>query len=617
MIKAYLGANDDGYMQKATSRNRTRNARQRALRQIAVGTAISLALGGFALAHDGAHSRAGAATAPAYEAPVISDSNYAIPTGAIFVSNSGSDTAAGTQAAPLLTIGKALSVATAGKTVVLRGGTYREQLGLIRRTVTIQAYPHEQAWIKGSKLATGFAPSGGAFSKPWISTICANCFPSVAIDPNYPAAGSPEQVFLDGVPQVEVLSRGAVVAGSFFMDRAAKQLWLGTNPTGRTVEVTAFESAALYSTNAPGSALKGIGIAHFGSHYNTDTPGMVTSTADNMFVDRVTFAFSAGRGLSLFAKNQTVSNSLFLNNGLNGLHSHRTSGFVFRNNRISYSNYERFSILPSAVATIAAAKITYGSGGVYQDNIFSDNTSNGLWIDVSASNNKIVNNTSTRNAGHGIAVEVSANTIVAGNVITSNGRDGLKISGANIVDVYNNTIANNGWAQLGVYEDPRKATSPTILALGVTWDTTNVRLFNNVIVSSNYSTRPVLNSFDLTSPRHLSTASMIAAQDNNIWGRTTITTGTRYLASVQATLSSTGRYADLPALKTATSRERLSKSSDNVALATMFTNPTAGNWKLTTNAPAMTVANLPSAVATAMGVPVTPSGVGALRAPIA
>src|SRR4051812_29908891 len=73
-----------------------------------------------------------------------------IPANALWVANGGSDTNPGTSTAPFATIHKALAIAPAGATVVVRGGTYRESLGPIKRKVTLEAYPGEQASVKGS-----------------------------------------------------------------------------------------------------------------------------------------------------------------------------------------------------------------------------------------------------------------------------------------------------------------------------------------------------------------------------------------------------------------------------------------------------------------------------------
>ena len=54
----------------------------------------------------------------------------------------------------------ALSTAQDGDTVVLREGTYREGTGFGGKALTLQAYPHEQAWMKGSVVVTAWTPDG-------------------------------------------------------------------------------------------------------------------------------------------------------------------------------------------------------------------------------------------------------------------------------------------------------------------------------------------------------------------------------------------------------------------------------------------------------------------------
>ena len=592
--------------------------RVRTRRQVSKLMAVFVAssVGGYlSVTADVAHSVVTATVSP-WEAPTIADTSYIVPAGAMFVAPTGRDTNPGTQAAPFATITKALARAKAGATIVLRGGTYRQSLGVIKLGVTLQAYPHEQPWIKGSIVAGSFTASSGAWSRAWTTTTCNNCYPSGVIDPLFPNAGMADQVFIDGVPQAQVSTRAALKPGAFFMDRSAKKLWLGSNPNAHTVEVTVLDRAVLVNSAATATAFKGLGFAHFAAHYNSDVPAMVVATAANMKFDKNTFAWSASRGLSFYGANNVLTDNTFINNGMNGVHSFQTTNTMFKRNRVAYSNFERFSIAPSSQGSVGGAKMTMADRGHYEANIFEDNMSNALWIDVSSSNNVVVNNTFVRNAGHGFDIEVSANTIVAGNVIAANGRDGLKISGANNVEAWNNTIFANGWAQVGVYEDPRQHPPAAIASRGITWDTSNVRLMNNVIVAGPYSSRPVLNSFDLTSPKHATTQSMITAQDNNVWGRTNVA-GMKYLATVQATLTANARYNDLTGMQAATRRETRSRSADNLPISKIFVNFGAGNLSLAATAPKPTPARLPASVATNMGVATTVATIGALKAPVA
>jgi hypothetical protein len=68
-----------------------------------------------------------------------------------YVSPSGADTNDGSQTRPFKTIGKGLSAAHAGDTLVLRGGTYRERV-IVGKSVSLVAFAGEAPIIDGSGI---------------------------------------------------------------------------------------------------------------------------------------------------------------------------------------------------------------------------------------------------------------------------------------------------------------------------------------------------------------------------------------------------------------------------------------------------------------------------------
>lgn len=75
-----------------------------------------------------------------------------------YVAASGDDGNAGSMDKPLRTIGKALGMVIPGDTVMVRGGTYYEQISFSRggiqgKNVTVKAYPGERPVIDGSRVA--------------------------------------------------------------------------------------------------------------------------------------------------------------------------------------------------------------------------------------------------------------------------------------------------------------------------------------------------------------------------------------------------------------------------------------------------------------------------------
>ncbi len=536
-----------------------------------------------------------------YEQATLADTAYTIPPQALFVSPAGSDSNPGSLSAPFATVAKALSAAPSRATIVLRGGTYRESLTLTR-TVTLQAYPHEQPWIVGSDAVSGFAASGNAWVRSWTSTLCHTCYPQQVIDPAYPAAGLPDQVFIDGTPLTQVTALASLGSGRFYVDLTKQILYLGSNPIGHAVEVTSRATALTLTAAAAGAAVKGIGFARTGSTYNSGAGAMVQSSAPGATFDHDTFAWSATRGVSIYAVNTVVTNNLFLYNGSNGFHAHMSDGLVFQNNRIAYSNEEHFSITPSAFASEGAAKITHTWNSVFTGNLFDDNGANALWFDVTCTNAVIANNTMVRNAGHGIAYEVSGNATIAGNLVVDNARIGIKLSGVSHAEVWNNTAVGNGWSQFAVYEDPRHDSNPIDNAAGITYDTANVHAVNNVFVATPAATKAAFESFDISSPKHLTTAQMITADDHNVWSRQTVAAPS-VLLNWQASLSSMSRFSTLAQAQSGTGREWASISADNTALTTLFRDPANNDYSPAAASPLLQPgATLPPAIAAAMGV---------------
>ncbi len=566
-----------------------------------------------------APNAAPARTASPFVAPALHDTAYTIPPGAVFVApqrSGGAHTAArasGSSSAPYSSVAQAVQHSNSGSTIVVRGGTYRETLGTITKRVTIQPYPHETVWFNGAAVLGNMARAGNGWVRTgWNPHICRTCYAHGALDPHYPYAGLPDQVFFDGRPQIQVGSLRQLGPGRFFVDARAGRLYVGSNPNGHHVEATMFEKAVQFGGRSAGSVVRGIGFAHYAAHYNMDVPTMVIVNTPNVTLDRDVFALSAGRGVSVFRSGAVVTHNIFAYNGINAFHANTADGLDFEHNLVVGSNYEHWSIQPTSSASVAGAKITSTNNGVIRGNLFFANAANGIWLDVSSSHFSVTNNNVVGSAGMGIAVELSAYVVVAGNVSSGNARIGLKISGANNVSAWNNTLANNGWAQIGVYEDPRSNPHRTY---GVTWNTANVSVVNNVLIGRTGATKSVLDSFDGNHPARTTTARMVTTDDRNVWGRP-VPASPRYMAAWQNS-GHKAVYTTLSAIQRGTGRERHSISADKDSLASMFVNAGAGDYRLTRRNAAMTSGMaIPGSIASAMGVkPGVAPHLGALSVP--
>ena len=72
-------------------------------------------------------------------------------------------------------------------------------------------------------------------------------------------ASHPDQVWIDSTGLAQVGSASQVVGGTFFVDYAADELIIGSDPTGHTV--TASDLADAMTISGAGSKLFGIGVS--------------------------------------------------------------------------------------------------------------------------------------------------------------------------------------------------------------------------------------------------------------------------------------------------------------------------------------------------------------------
>jgi autotransporter-associated beta strand protein len=111
-----------------------------------------------------------------------------------YVATNGSDSAAGTLAAPLQTISKGFSKAGAGDTIYVRGGTYRQTVSLVGKSgsagnpITLTSYTNETAILSGLDVQSLTWTTNSGISNVWVTTYTGGAF---------------EQMFVDGKPMLE------------------------------------------------------------------------------------------------------------------------------------------------------------------------------------------------------------------------------------------------------------------------------------------------------------------------------------------------------------------------------------------------------------------------------
>ena len=451
---------------------------------------------------------ASAATRPSAAAGAVSvgSASYAVPSGAKFVSPSGSNSASGSSSSPWRSLAHAVAHAPSGSTVVLRRGTYHESVSVPSgKKLTIQAYPGEAVWMDGSKTVSSWRTDGDDWRLDgWTprfdtsSSYTSGSSGSSAeyfrfIDPAYPMASHPEQLFVDGAAQRQVKYRSQVVPGTFFVDRTNSRLYMGTNPSGREVRASYLTTAL--SVSGSGSVVRGIGVRR----YATSLPlmGTVRVLASSVMLENVHVADNATQGIFVNKTGVTLRKVTSQRNGSMGVQAVYADGIKVEGSRIGDNNVERWNMAPAA----GGLKITRSRGLTFKNNVFSGNHGTGLWMDESSYDAKIIGNDMTGNASHGSSFEISSNAIFADNLVAKNKSQGLKINNAANVQVWNNTVVGNGGRPIWLVQDSRLASNTSTYGHDprrpnpdptVTWVLKNLSVHNNVFSGTSSSNKTLL-----------------------------------------------------------------------------------------------------------------------------
>jgi trimeric autotransporter adhesin len=374
---------------------------------------------------------------------------------------------AGSEASPFATVVKAVAAAPAGGTIVLRGGVYNQSVTLpAGKQLTVQNYPGEAVWFDGTKQVSNFVASGSVWrAGGWTyafdhsPTYTQGAAPSTApgwgfVNSSYPMAAYPDEVFIDGVQQTQVGSVAQVGPGTFYVDTAGSNLYLGSDPKGHDVRATDLSLAI--NVNSSGSVLRGFGVRG----YATSLPllGTVRVLAPDVTLENLVVDDNATQGVFIGGNDgidATVSHVTADSNGILGFAGTYADGLKMSHVQAEGNNTQHFNMSPVS----GGFKITRSRVISISDSSFSHNDGPGLWLDESTYGADITGNNLVGNAGHGMSMEISSNAVIANNLVAGNGGNGLKINDASFVSIWNNTVIDNSAQPLWIVQDSRVASN--------------------------------------------------------------------------------------------------------------------------------------------------------------
>ena len=272
----------------------------------------------------------------------------------MFVAATGDDHGAGTEAAPLRTISAAMSQVAPGGTVVVRAGSYHEQVKIpFQKVVRLQAYPYEAVWLDGAETVDGWVADAGAwyhdvwtFHPDTTDPTAGNSDPQFRlVSPDHPVANDPQMVFIDGAQRRQVGQRDELGAGAFYVDTAAARLWIGDDPNGHLVEASSL-TEALYINGGDGSQILGIGVRRYA------TPlaryGAVKAFANDVLLENVHVADNATEGVGLQGSRITLNQISVQRNGQLGIGGTQSDDLTLRDSLVSDNNTEQFKFAREA-----------------------------------------------------------------------------------------------------------------------------------------------------------------------------------------------------------------------------------------------------------------------------
>lgn len=399
---------------------------------------------------------------------------YAVPQAAhvYFVAPDGRAEAPGTSLDRPTTIEAAVSRVVTGDAIVLRGGTYRTGGLQLNQGVTLQPYLDEVPVLKGTRVASEWQALG---HNVW-RTRWAALFPAQPLgwwQRDREGMLTPlhrfnnDMVFVDGEPLQSAGWEGELGPRNFYIDYAKGYVYLGVDPAGRTVEITAHD-LALHRPSRPvhgkasdrrGPVIRGLTFTQYAyraidiegkkpstlvSEEPTDDPVGLTPESDygkevvGTVLENVTISHCSRVAGYFRGDRLVIRNSLISDTGTEGIYVIGSSDVLLERNLIRRNNVNRLTgYYPAAV------KIFNQSHRVtVRDNLVVEQPhSNGVWWDVGNRDGVFVNN-HVEGAQAGVFFEISRGLTVAGNVFVNN-QQGARILNSAGAKIHHNTFVDS------------------------------------------------------------------------------------------------------------------------------------------------------------------------------
>jgi chitodextrinase len=378
----------------------------------------------------------------------------------IYVSVSGNDSNSGTASLPLKTVGKAVEMAKMHNadnepvTITLLEGTYREAVEwnssgtTTDAPIVFQALPLKSAIISGSDIYTDWVAESqpNLYSHSWDKNWGV---PGDLGESSGEVARRREMVFIDGELLTQVTSFNVLTDNSFYVDDAAKKLYIQTtsDPNESSVEVGVRQG--IFKVNQlKNLTVKGIVFQH--DTTPADKWAVIFRGVENVLVEDCDFVWNTWGGLRFESGNNVTIRRIKANhNGGKGTEVFRTTNLLFEDSEMSYNNWRGFAGGFTGWS-VAGSKHLRIHGAVYRNLIAIDNKARGFWLDFDSQDIVFDGLIALGNIEGGLGVEANQGPITIRNSVICNTTvfGGILASNSENITLENSVLGHNQTGQI-------------------------------------------------------------------------------------------------------------------------------------------------------------------------
>ena len=374
-----------------------------------------------------------------------------------YVSPDGDSASDGRKLESPTTIGEAFKKVVTGDAIIMRGGIYRTGDITFNQGITIQPYLNEKPVMNGTLVADNWEKVSDNL---WVTEW------------EYLFPGGPEEwwnrrsnerftplhrfnndaVFIDGRFLQSAGNTEEVDEGTFYVDYNENKIYIGTNPEGRFVEITAFRKA-LYRTlvaehgkepDKKGPVIKGITFTQYPDtmvHIGANVLAIDQHGKDIVGTVFENCTFSNCFRIAMFATSDSLvmRNCSVVNTNTEGIYVVASNDVLLERNIIENNNIEKWTgFYPAAVKIF-----NQSHRAIVRDNLVQNHpNSNGVWWDVGNKDGVFIRNHSENIDQSALFFEISDGLIVAGNTFVNCDQSIFSLN-AKDMKVYNNTFVNS------------------------------------------------------------------------------------------------------------------------------------------------------------------------------